>query len=75
VKCPNCGHLVLLREDLRTLHELQDERMNAALQRYGKDVTAAARSLGISRSSVYRWLKRREETMATVARIREEHAK
>jgi transcriptional regulator of acetoin/glycerol metabolism len=64
VKCPNCGHLVLLREELRTLQELHDERMRAAMQRYGKDATAAARSLGISRSSVYRWLKRQAEREA-----------
>ena len=58
VKCPNCGHLVLLREDVRTLAEVERERYRAALSRFGKDVTAAALSLGVSRSTMYRWMKR-----------------
>jgi transcriptional regulator of acetoin/glycerol metabolism len=59
VKCPGCGALVLIREDARTLQEVVDERMRAALARFGKDVSAAALSLGISRSSVYRWMARK----------------
>ena len=57
-KCPACGHLVLLREDVRTLRDVVDERYRAALARFGNDYTAAALSLGVSRSTFYRWAER-----------------
>jgi hypothetical protein len=57
-KCPACGCLVLIREDARTLRDVVDQRYRAALSRFGDDYTAAARSLGVSRSTFYRWAER-----------------
>lgn len=57
-KCPNCGHLVLVREDARTLAEVEKERYQAAIRRFPDNFGAAAVSLGVSRSTLYRWMKR-----------------
>lgn len=57
-KCPNCGHLVLVREDARTLADIEAQRYRAALERFPANMGAAAVSLGVSRSTLYRWMKR-----------------
>lgn len=55
MKCPACGHLVLGPLDGRTLAESQGERIRKALEFHEGRVASAARMLGISRATVYRW--------------------
>lgn len=63
VKCANCGYgegldvELVLGEHWPTMEELKGAYLRQAVAKFGDDRTLLAKVLGVSRDTVYTWMK------------------